>query len=197
MKQKLLSTIISASTVASLLLAGNSYAAQDPAQVAAVKQLAAKSSIVQAIEAANKSRADVRGKALKSLNLTWREEAKAKSGKMINSVTDSALAKELKSDVTASNGKYAGIIVMDNRGLSVASTYISRDYNQSTKAMWRHIHRAGPHAVYVSKLRKDRTLNKRVTTVSVPVMQNNHRIGAVAVKFNGPSPVKKGGVIEL
>lgn len=144
-----------------------------------VKQLAAQSDVIAAVNAANTANAKLSKSDIRTLGQQWHDGVKGKTSAILNQVNSSALSASLKTVQSQSNGAYAGIVVTDNKGLIVGQTYNADHYSQANRNVWSKISKDGVNAVYFGK---SKVVNgQNVASIGVPIVQNNQVIGAVLV----------------
>ncbi len=164
-KSLLLVSMFSASLTSTAFAANNALSEQ---ALSTIKQLAAKPKLVQAVTKINTQRQADGRKVLSANKKQWKQEYVQKQGKLITAMTKSPLAKWLNAQVKQSDGKYLGALVLDRKGNNVAQTYLTKNYSQSKRIIWRKVSKAAD-ATYVSRARTDKQSGQRVSTVSVPV----------------------------
>ena len=156
------------------------------AQVPAIRQLAQQTDIVAAVSKANSQQSNFKTTKLVLLNSQWRQQLASKDKPLIDGVMKNALSQQLATMVKQSNGKYLGMMVMDNKALSIGQTFLTHDYWQRNRALWQKSFRLGKNGVYISgRNRIDHATNQRYHLIAVPVVnQSGTMIGAIAVKVN-------------
>ena len=178
-KSLLLTSMLSVSLASTAFAATNVVPQQT---ISTIQQLAAKPTLVKALDKVNAQRQAKGRKALSASKQQWRQEYPKKQGKLIATTTKSPLATWLSGQVKDSNGQYLGALVLDQQGNNVAQTYLTKGYSQSGRVIWRKV-RKDASAIYVSRARTDKQFGQRLSTVSVPVVGADKKvIGALVMK---------------
>ena len=178
-KPLLLTSMLSVSLASTAFAATNTVSQQT---INTIQQLAAKPKLVQALDKVNVQRQAQGRKALSASKKQWQQEYPQKQGELITATMQSPLAVWLKAQVKDSNGQYLGALVLDQQGNNVAQTYLTKNYSQSGRVIWRKVSKDAS-TTYVSRARTDKQFGQRLSTVSVPVVGADKKvIGALAMK---------------
>ena len=151
-----------------------------------VKSWLADPAIVEAIKAQNDAHAGLSAADIDGLDQTWRAEAKAGGGDLVNKVLGKDVSKFLTSKKEASNGVFSEIFVMDNKGLNVGQSDVTSDYMQGDEGKWQKTYSAGPDAVFVDEVEFDdssQTFQSQVSTTIVDPATGSP-IGAITLGIN-------------
>jgi hypothetical protein len=73
------------------------------------------------------------------------------------------------------------MFVMDYRGLNVAQTDLTQDYNQGDEAKYWRSYQEGPDAIFVDKVGKDGGRNVSQVSLSIKDPATGNAIGAVTI----------------
>lgn len=153
-------------------------------QMPAIKSIAAQSNVIDAIKTSNRVTTELRGKALRGLDEQWRQQIAQGGGQLIDQTQkDNALAQALHHDIQQSHGVYRGALVMNNKGINVAQTMLTKHYFQKGRSVWRKPYKLGQD--YVSQATRDKSTGKRYIMMAVPVNNaQQKRIGVFAMQVN-------------
>ncbi len=142
----------------------------DPAVITAVKR--------QNTAHVSLSQADV-----DRLDKQWRAQKKSDTRPMIDKVLGNELSQYLKTIAANSNGLYAEIFIMDNKGLNVGQSKLTSDYWQGDEAKWQKTYLTGPDSRFIDEIEYDDSAKRFQIQVSVPIVdpETGSNIGAATI----------------
>lgn len=142
--------------------------------------------LVEAVKAQNAANAGITEADIETMDQTWRAEAEAGSGEMIDGVLSQDLSAWLAELKNASDGLYTEIFVMDAHGLNVGQSDVTSDYMQGDEAKWQETYLVGPDAVFIDELEFDESTNAFQSQVSATVTdpETGEAIGAITLGVN-------------
>ena len=111
--------------------------------------------VVDAIKAQNATTGSYDDAKIEELDQTWRAEAKAGGGDMINATLGNALSTFLKGKKDASGGMFSEIFVMDAKGLNVGQSDVTSDYMQGDEGKFQKTFGVGPDAMFIDEVEFD------------------------------------------
>lgn len=151
-----------------------------------IRPLLGEAVLVDAVTAQNAEHAGLSDADIDDLDNTWREEADAGSGAMIDEVMARPLSEFLQQVQADSGGLITEIFVMDNRGLNVGQSALTSDYMQGDEAKWQETFQVGPEAIFVDELEFDESTNAFQSQVSGTIVDpaTGEPIGAITVGVN-------------
>lgn len=140
-------------------------------EIKKLQELVNDTTITQAIELSNQEHHTLVPEEINKLDLEWRADNTAENP-LINKTINNDCAKVLLTYVTY-YPQILELFVMDNRGLLVATSRITSDYNQADEAKWSEVF--GKNKNWYGKLEYDRSVNSHGVQISIPVKD----IGAI------------------
>lgn len=151
-----------------------------------IRPLLADPVLVAAIKAQNKNHASLDEAGIAELDKTWRAEAKAGGGALINGVLANPLSRLLKARQDASGGLIVEMFVMDAKGLNVGQSGITSDYMQGDEPKWQKSFGAGPNATFIDEVDFDESSDSFLSQVSTTIVDpaDGKPIGAITVGVN-------------
>lgn len=186
-KQHLAKMAIFAITALSPLVMANDFADTITEHANAdVKEWLADPAIINAIKAQNTTSTALTQAEIDALDKQWRSEVSSTDKAMINKVLNNALSGYLQGKLTASNGLYTEIFVMDNRGLNVGQSNITSDYWQGDEAKWQDTFMQGANSIHISEVEEDESTQTYQSQLSLPVVDPASQavIGAITIGIN-------------
>lgn len=135
--------------------------------------------LIQAIK--NKNRQSESLRDIKSIDKKWRSGQLSLS--VINKLLNNQAAKTLQK-MERTQPYFIELFVMDNQGAIVAMTHRTTDYWQGDEDKFIASFNAGPGAVHISDVNFDKSTQRFLTQVSVPILDNKQVIGALTVGIN-------------
>jgi hypothetical protein len=131
--------------------------------------------VVKAINAQNVETAKLKDIEINRLDIGWMDRS---NKQLIDSKMNNELAAFLRKKKEVGNGVIHEIFIFDNRGLNVAQTDLTQDYNQGDEAKYWKTFQVGPDAIFVDKVDA-----KNVAQVSLTIKDpaTGKAIGAVTV----------------
>ncbi|MBN2088022.1 PDC sensor domain-containing protein [candidate division KSB1 bacterium] len=136
-----------------------------------LQELANEAIIIQAIVQSNQDHQTLVQEEISKLDLEWRADNTA-DNPIIEKVINNECSKFLATYVT-NFPQIMELFVMDNKGLLVATSRITSDYNQADEAKWSEVF--GKNKNWYGKLEYDRSVNSHGVQISIPVKE----IGAI------------------
>ena len=177
MRAALLSlTILAGTTAATFAAAGLSERAQRTVQHK-LGHLASSKPVISATKDQNQRHAGIDQADIDELDRRWR----AGDEGLIAATLSTALSRQLADIVSASDGLFTEIIVMDAKGLNVGQSARTSDYWQGDEAKWRRTFLVGPGSLHVSEVEEDESTQTFQVQVSVPIVDGGAAIGALTV----------------
>lgn len=151
-----------------------------------IKGWLADPAVVDAIKAQNTAHASLSSADIDALDKTWRAEAKAGGGDLVNKLLGNDLSKFLASKQSAHDTAITEIFVMDNKGLNVGQSAVTSDYMQGDEAKWQKTYSVGPDAVFVDEVEFDESSQSFQSQVSATIVDpaDGSAIGAITVGLN-------------
>ncbi len=140
-------------------------------EIKKLQELSNDATLTQAIERSNLEHQTLVQEEINKLDLEWRADNTAENP-LISNVLNNDCAKLLSTYVT-NFPQILELFVMDNRGLLVATSRITSDYNQADEAKWSEVF--GKNKNWYGKLEYDRSVNSHGVQISIPVKD----IGAI------------------
>ena len=121
-----------------------------------------------------------------ALEAQWAAQAGQFDQPLIAQVTTGPAAEFLRQQVTASGGILAEVILMDARGLNVASSGETSDYWQGEEAKYLETYPNGPGAMHFGEVEFDESVQGYVGQVSFSFVapDSGQVIGAITVGLN-------------
>lgn len=137
--------------------------------------------VVAAVRAQNQQHARLTTDDIAALDWKWRSETESPSKPMIQALMANALSSFLTLKKRASDGLYTEIIVMDDKGLNVGQSDVTSDYWQGDEDKWQKTFLAGPEAIHISDISRDKSTRRLQSQVSLPVVDlvTKKSIGAI------------------
>ena len=137
--------------------------------------------IVSAVTTQNAASARLTGADIDKLDAAW--TAKSDTA-LIQSKMSNDLATFLKGKKEAGAGVIRDILVFDNKGLNVAQTDMTQDYNQGDEAKYTRTYGVGPEAVFIDKITQEGGANVLQANLSIRDPQSGRAIGAMTIGMN-------------
>lgn len=134
--------------------------------------------VVNAIKAQNVETAKLKDIDINRLDISWMDRS---NERLIDSLMKNELSAFLLRKKTKSGGVVFEIFVFDARGLNVGLTDLTQDYNQGDEAKYWKTYQAGPDALFVDKVAKDKDENVSQVSLTIKDSQSGKAIGAVTV----------------
>ncbi|HQS57986.1 MAG: hypothetical protein B7Y56_06315 [Gallionellales bacterium 35-53-114] len=168
--------MLSATILASTLLAGTAFAKDVKDIVPEVVQAAANPAVVQAVKEQN-----AKGLTLAKIQETDKAWSSAtEPDAFMKSFTTNAAAKALAS-TEKSKPYLIEFILTDNQGANVAVTALTSDYWQGDEPKFTNAFADGTGKPYIARPQKDKSSGEVISQVSVPVMAGDKAIGTLTV----------------
>lgn len=142
--------------------------------------------VVDAVKAQNSETAGYDAARIDTLDKTWRTEAEAGSGPLIESVLGNDLSAFLKRKKEEADGLFSEIFVMDAKGLNVGQSDVTSDYMQGDEAKHQKTFGAGPDAMFVDEVEFDDSSQTFQSQISHTIVDpaDGSAIGAITVGVN-------------
>jgi hypothetical protein len=139
--------------------------------------------IVDAVRAQNDQTGRLSAQEIAGLDRKWRSESISQSKPTIQALMANALSSFLMQKKRNSNGLYTEIFVMDGKGLNVGLTDVTSDYWQGDEDKWLKTFPAGPAAMHVGPVLRDKSTNLLQSQLSLPIVDpaTGAVIGAITV----------------
>lgn len=139
--------------------------------------------IVDAVRAQNDQTGHLSAQAIAGLDRKWRTETISESKPMIQALMANALSSFLMQKKRNSQGLYTEIFVMDAKGLNAGLTDVTSDYWQGDEDKWLKTFPAGPDAMHIGPVMRDKSTNLLQSQLSLPIVDpaTGAVIGAIAI----------------
>lgn len=145
-----------------------------------VKPWAGDPILVNAVKAQDTASAKLSAADIEKLDASWTSKS---DQNLINSKINNDLSTFLKAKKAAANGVINDILVFDDKGLNVAQTDMTQDYNQADEAKYSKTFGVGPDAVFIDKITSQGSKNALQANMTVKDASNKS-IGAMTVGIN-------------
>ena len=167
-------------------VAANEYADAIKKHAESVKSWLSDDTIQSSLQAQNDKNAGEHRRSLLVLDRKWKKELKKESQPIISEVMGNDLSAYLKKKKEESQGLYAGIIVIDERGLSAGLSDVTEDYWYGQKDIWTKTYRKGPKSIHIGEVEKDESSQKLQSQLSLPVPHTSgkYNVGAISIRLN-------------
>lgn len=142
-----------------------------------VRPWASDPAIVSAVTAQNTAHAKLTSADIAKLDAGWTGKT---DQALIDSKMNHSLSSFLRTKKQAGNGVIRDILVFDDKGLNVAQTDMTQDYNQGDEAKYQRTFSVGPDALFIDKITKEGNANVLQANLSVKDAQGK-AIGAMTV----------------
>jgi hypothetical protein len=142
--------------------------------------------VVDAIKAQNATTAGYDDAKIDELDQTWRAEAKAGGGDMVNTTLGNPLSAFLKGKKDAAGGIFSEIFVMDAKGLNVGQSDVTSDYMQGDEGKFQKTFGVGPDAMFIDEVEFDDSSQTFQSQVSHTIVDpaDGKSIGAITLGVN-------------
>jgi len=139
--------------------------------------------VLAAVEAQNVQTAGYSQDDIDRLDKEWRDQIGAASAPLIDAVTGHPASDVLRNRLIEMRGAVTEIIVMDARGLNVATSSIPSDYWQGDEAKYQETFSRGPGALHLGDVEFDESSQKYQAQMSFPLLdpETGTPIGAMTV----------------
>ena len=164
----------------------NEYADAIKKHAETVKSWLSDDTIQSTLQASNDKNAGLIRRSMLVLDKKWKKELKKDSKPIISEVMGNDLSAYLKKKKEQSQGLYAEIIVMDERGISAGMSDLTEDYWYGQKDIWKMTYRKGPTAILIGEVEKDESSQKLQSRLSLPVPHTSgkYNVGAITIRLN-------------
>lgn len=142
--------------------------------------------LVDAIRAQNAATQLLPQSAIDELDMTWRAQANTTCGGLILNVIANPAASFLRDQAAATNGAITEAILMDSRGLNVATTQPTTDYWQGDEDKYTATFLSGTDSVHYGAIELDESTQQVQGQVSMTITDTatGEPIGALTVGIN-------------
>lgn len=142
--------------------------------------------IAVTLRAQNKRHSGFTQAQIDELDKAWRKEAAAQEQPLISATLTSPLSIFLLRVQAVSQGAYAEIFVMDNRGLNAGQSVVTTDYWQGDEDKFQKTFGVGPDAVFIDKPEFHEATKSWRAQVNMTVVDPNtkEKLGAITVEVN-------------
>lgn len=186
-----LAGLLVAGAIAGSVFTTSAYANEFAPQIETVFKEQVKSwlsdpAVVDAIKAQNATTASYDDAKIEELDQTWRAEAKAGGGDLVNAKLGNALSAFLKGKKDASGGLFSEIFVMDAKGLNVGQSDVTSDYMQGDEGKFQKTFGVGPDAMFIDEVEFDDSSQTFQSQVSHTIVDpaDGKAIGAITLGVN-------------
>jgi hypothetical protein len=138
------------------------------------------------LRAQNKRHVNLAETQIKELDDRWRKETAAQDQPLISATLTSPLSIFLLRVQAASQGLYAEVFVMDNKGLNAGQSTITSDYWQGDEDKFQKTFNVAPDAVFIDKPEFHEATKTWRSQVSLTLVDpdTKEKIGAITVEVN-------------
>ena len=180
-----LSTILSLGAAPALASEDHKQAILDQV-VPKVRAFLTDNRVADAIIAQNNRNAGMSQARVDDLDKQWRAEVAGSGGKLTKAVLGNELSAYLATIQESSQGLFAEIFVMDDKGLNVGQSGLTSDYWQGDEAKWQETYSKGPNAMLIDDVEFDESTQTFQSQLSLPVVDpaTGYVIGAITVGVN-------------
>lgn len=142
--------------------------------------------VIQAIKAQNAANQSLSQADIDALDQTWRSEADAGGGELMDKTLKAPASAYLKSVQNDAAGLITEVFVMDARGLNVGQSDPTSDYWQGDEAKWQKTYGSGGEAIFVDEIEQDESTQMLQSQASFTIVdpETNEPIGAATVGVN-------------
>ncbi|MEM0934681.1 MAG: type IV pili methyl-accepting chemotaxis transducer N-terminal domain-containing protein [Pseudomonadota bacterium] len=142
--------------------------------------------LIEAVLAQNVAHETLTQADIDALDQTWRAEAKAGGGDLIDRLLAGDASEFLRVSQDATAGFVTEVFAMDNKGLNVAQSVETSDYWQGDEAKWKQTFGDGSGATHISEVEFDDSTGAYQTQVSLPLKhpETGELIGAITFGIN-------------
>ncbi|MDB2415495.1 hypothetical protein N9W34_06960, partial [Rickettsiales bacterium] len=113
----------------------------------------------------------------RDLNRRWYSEIRKSQKTLIKKTLDNDVSKFLKYIQDQSEGLYTELIIVDEHGINVGQSTISRDFWQENTEKWKNTFGSKSYAAYVGDLKYDDTTGFFQAEVSFMIVHEDKPIG--------------------
>lgn len=151
-----------------------------------VRAFIADTRVIDAVNTQNARHFSLSQTKIDNLDKQWRAETAAGGGRLVSSLLDNKLSGYLSGVQADSQGLFAEIFVMDNKGLNVGQSGLTSDYWQGDEAKWQDTYGKGADAILIDDVEFDESTQTFQSQVSLPVIDpaSGDIIGAITVGVN-------------
>ena len=142
--------------------------------------------LVEIVQAQNTAHHRLTQTEIEALDLQWQSEVGMADSPVISPVLQNPAADFLRERVTESGGIITEAFVMDERGLSAASSDVTSDMWQGDEAKFTETFGMGAGAVHISDVEFDESTQHYQGQISVTLLDpdTNEPVGALTVAVN-------------
>jgi hypothetical protein len=141
--------------------------------------------LIKAIKTQNERHAGLTQAEIDRLDNDWKADPSLDNPLVADIMNrpESAFLKRIQND---SQGLYADIFVMDNKGLNVAQSEVTSDYWQGDEAKWQETYPKGPSAIHIADPEFDESTQVFAVQISLPMVDpaDGSVIGAVTISVD-------------
>ncbi|SIO04504.1 hypothetical protein SAMN05444722_0220 [Rhodovulum sp. ES.010] len=152
-----------------------------------VRSWAADPVIVKAVTAQNAETAGYDQARIDELDTTWRAQVGSADTSLIDPVITGPVADFLRGQMDAMGGQVTEIILMDARGLNVATSAVTSDYWQGDEEKHSMTYAVGPDGVHFGDIEFDESTQTYQAQISFTITDpaSGAPIGAMTVAVDG------------
>ena len=164
----------------------NEYADAITKHADSIKSWLSDEAIQSTLQASNDKYAGEHKRSLLVLGRKWKKELDKDSQPIISAVMGNDLSAFLKKKKEQSQGLYAEIVVMNERGLSAGQSDVTEDYWYGQNDIWTKTFRKGTKSILIGEVQKDESSQKTQSRLSLPVPHSSgkYNVGAITIRLN-------------
>tara|TARA_A100001037_G_scaffold231931_1_gene210285 strand:+ start:7464 stop:8042 length:579 start_codon:yes stop_codon:yes gene_type:complete len=166
--------------------AANEYADAITKHAESVKSWLSDDAVQGTWKAQNDEYAGEHDRSLFVLDKKWKKEFKNEPDPIISAVMDNDLSAFLKQKKEGSQGIYAEIIVLNERGLGAGMSDVTEDYRYGRDDIWTLTFRKGTKSILIGDVEKDDSSGNLQSRLSLPVphASGKYNVGSISIRLN-------------
>jgi len=167
-------------------VSANEYADAIKKHAETVKSWLSDDLIQTTLQTSNDKYSGEHKRSLMMLDRKWKKEQDKDSQPIVSAVMGNVLSAYLKKKKEESQGLYAEIIVLNERGLSAGQSNVTEDYWYGRKDVWKETFRKGTKSILIGEVEKDESSQKPQSRLSLPVPHpgGKYNVGSISIRLN-------------
>ena len=170
-------------TLLALPAGANEYADAITKHAESIKSWLSDDAIQSTLQVQNDKYSGEHKRSLLVLGKKWKKELDKDSQPIISAVMGNDLSAFLKKKKEESQGLYAEIVVMNERGLSAGQSDVTEDYWYGQQDIWTKTFRKGTKSILIGEVEKDESSQKPQSRLSLPVPHSSGKYNVGAITF--------------
>jgi hypothetical protein len=170
-------------TLFALPVGANEYADAITKHAESIKSWLSDDAIQSTLQVQNDKYSGEHKRSLLVLGRKWKKELDKDSQPIISAVMSNDLSAFLKKKKEESQGLYAEIVVMNERGLSAGQSDVTEDYWYGQQDIWTKTFRKGTKSILIGEVEKDESSQKPQSRLSLPVPHSSGKYNVGAITF--------------